>query len=42
MQFADQVKISLISQFTRDISRVLQKFHKYFNDTIIVVSLSSV
>ena len=37
-QFADQVKIRLISQLVKGISRVLQKLPKYFNGTIISTS----
>ena len=37
-QFADQVRISLISQFINGISSVLQKLLRYFNGTIISVS----
>ena len=35
MYFSDQVKRILISQLINDISWVLQKLLKYFNDTII-------
>ena len=35
-QFADQVRIRLISQFINGISRVLQKLFKYFNGTLIL------
>ena len=34
-QFFDQVKIKLISQLIKVISRVLQKLFKYFNGTAI-------
>ena len=34
-QYADQVRMRLISQLTKSISRVLQKLLKYFNDTAI-------
>ena len=34
-QFADQVRIRLISQLINDISRVFQKLFKYFDGTII-------
>ena len=34
-QFADQVRMRLISQLINSISNVLQKQFKYFNDTII-------
>ena len=33
--FSDQVKMRLISQLIKDISRVLQKLLKYFNGTTI-------
>ena len=35
---SDQVKMRLISQLTKDISRVLQKLHTYFNDNNISTS----
>ena len=35
----DLVKIRLISHLINDISRVLQKLLKYFNDTVISTSL---
>ena len=38
-QFADQVKIRLTSQLIKGISRVLKKLAKYFNGTIISISL---
>ena len=38
MQFSDQVKITIISQLIKGISRVPQKFLKYFNGTIILTS----
>ena len=34
-QFADQVKIRLISQLIKGISKVFQKLLKYFNGTIV-------
>ena len=37
-QFADQVRMRLISQLINDISRVLQKLLKYFNGTTISTS----
>ena len=37
-QFSDQVKMRLISQLNKDISRVLQKLLEYFNDTSILTS----
>ena len=37
IHFVGQVKIRLISQLTKDISRVLQKLLRYFNDTIILI-----
>ena len=37
-QFADQVKIRLISQLINDISRFLQKLLKFFNGTIILTA----
>ena len=37
-QFSDQVKIRLISQLIKGISRVFHKFHKYFNGTAILTS----
>ena len=33
--FSDQVKVRLFSQLIKDISRVLQKWVKYFNRTVI-------
>ena len=36
----DQVKMRLISQLIKDISRVLQKLLKYCNDTIISISFA--
>ena len=38
-QFADQVRIRLISQLTTDISKVLQKLLNYFNNTAIFASV---
>ena len=38
-QSLDHVKIRLTSQLINDISRVLQKLLKYFNDTIILTSV---
>ena len=38
MQFAGQFKISLTSQLSKVISRVLQKLFTYFNGTIISTS----
>ena len=35
-QFSDQVRMRLISQLIKGISRVLQKLLKYFNDTAIL------
>ena len=32
----DQIRLSVISQFVSRISRILQKFLKYFNDTVTV------
>ena len=37
-QFADQVRLSFISQIVNIISRVLQKLVKYFNGTIMSTS----
>ena len=37
-QFADKVRIRLISQLINGISRVLQKILKYCNGTIILTS----
>ena len=37
-QFADQVRLSFISQIINIISRVLQKLVKYFNGTIMSTS----
>ena len=34
--FVDQIRLSVISQFVSRISRILQKFLKYFNDTVTV------
>ena len=39
-QFSDQVKIRFISQLINGISNVLQKLHKFFNDTTISTSFS--
>ena len=36
-QFADQVRIRLISQLIKGISRVLEKLFKYFSGTVIFV-----
>ena len=36
--FSDQVKMRLISQLIKSISRVLQESLKYFNSTIILTS----
>ena len=36
--FSDQVKMRLISQLIKGISRALQKLLKYFNSTIILTS----
>ena len=38
MQFADQVRIKLISHLIKGISRVLQKLLKYLNGTAISTS----
>ena len=38
-QFADQVRIRLISQLINDISRVLQRLLKYFNGTLIFCTI---
>ena len=35
-QFADHVRIRLISKLIKSISRVFQKLHKYFNGTAIL------
>ena len=32
--FVNQIRLSVISQFVSRISRILQKFLKYFNDTV--------
>ena len=37
-QLADQVKIMLISQLIRDMSRTTEKLLKYFSDTAISTS----
>ena len=37
-QFSDQVKMRLLSQLIKGISRVLQKLLKYFNGTAILTS----
>ena len=34
-EFADQIRVKLTSQLIKDISKVLQKLPKYFNDTSI-------
>ena len=34
-QFADQVRMSLISQLINGVSRALQKLLRYFNGTLI-------